>query len=719
MPTTLETPPPTAAQSAHEAAITGGSKYIKKKAVRRSVAARCTLFSILLLTLAFAQVRAIAVDLAGTVQGAGLPIAGSTVTLYAAGTGAPTQLAQGKTDENGAFKLNIDQTPADSVLYVVAKGGTPEAAASKGANDAVALLAVLGSTPPKTVTVNEFTTLASVWTAAQFLEGDMLSGLPLGLHIAAGNVPNFVDLATGGYGATIQDPLNSGQTPTMANFATLANVLAGAVTQVTPDATSRFLEAATPRSGKAPTDTLTALEGIACDSGYKPERLFELLDAFYPVRKGKNLRPTPFMPYLTWAPSAWVLPLRFGGGGLNAPGKMMVDSHGNVWAGDNFIVGFQNQDSLWAGNLTKFAPNGRPLSPMTTGFTGGGLEGVGFGLAIDANDNVWGTTYGSKSIFEFDNSGKPLSPPEGYNFNHHLGLMQGIIVAPNGDVWALDVEKSQVVHFPKGDPSKGELLFQNHTGNPRKNPGHLAAPFHLAIDQQDRIWISNAAADWVTRFPASDPSKVETFKVGISPSGLAVDSQGNIWVTSRLGNSERGRKVLFEMLEAVKAGKSIDVPLTRAMNVQQAGPEGGSVTILRPDGSEAPGSPIIGSGLVGPWAAVVDGNDHVWISNFANPTAGIVELAGCRPEANPAGLEMGDPISPPGGYVGGGLQAQIDLAIDPAGNVWVGNNWNNFDAVLGRVPEPLSTQGGGQGVVVFYGIAKPVHTPLLGPAHPL
>jgi hypothetical protein len=32
-------------------------------------------------------------------------------------------------------------------------------------------------------------------------------------------------------------------------------------------------------------------------------------------------------------------------------------------------------------------------------------------------------------------------------------------------------------------------------------------------------------------------------------------------------------------------------------------------TILRPDGSEAPGSPIIGSGLVGPWAAVVDGND--------------------------------------------------------------------------------------------------------------
>jgi hypothetical protein len=318
MPTTLESPPPTAALSAQEAAIAGGRKYIKKNALRRRVAARCTLFSILLFTLAFAQVRAMAADLAGKVQGAGLPIANSTVTLYAAGTGAPTQLAQGKTDDNGAFNLNVDQTPADSVLYVVAKGGTPKAAANKGANDAIVLLAVLGSTPPNIVTVNEFTTMASVWTSAQFLEGDVLSGHALGLRIAAGNVPNFVDLATGGYGGTIQDALNSGETPTMANFATLANVLAGAVTQVTPDATNRFLAAATPRSGKVPTDTLTALEGVARDSGYKPERLFELLDAFYPVPQGRNLRPTPFMPYLTWAPSAWVLPLRFTGGGLSA-----------------------------------------------------------------------------------------------------------------------------------------------------------------------------------------------------------------------------------------------------------------------------------------------------------------------------------------------------------------------------------------------------------------
>jgi hypothetical protein len=107
MPTTIKTPPSTAALSAQEAAI-AGRIYIKKKAVRRRFTSLRTFVSILLFTLVLAQVRAMAADLAGNVQGAGLPIAGSTVTLYAAGAGAPTQLAQGKTDDNGAFDLHVD-----------------------------------------------------------------------------------------------------------------------------------------------------------------------------------------------------------------------------------------------------------------------------------------------------------------------------------------------------------------------------------------------------------------------------------------------------------------------------------------------------------------------------------------------------------------------------------------------------------------------------------
>ena len=58
-----------------------------------------------------------------------------------------------------------------------------------------------------------------------------------------------------------------------------------------------------------------------------------------------------------------------------------------------------------------------------------------------------------------------------------------------------------------------------------------------------------------------------------------------------------------------------------------------------------------------------------------------------------------------GNAVGGGLQMQTDLAISPAGD-------------LGD--EQLSRRGcGGQGVVIFFSMAKPVRSPQIGPARPL
>jgi hypothetical protein len=667
--------------------------------------------------LVFISSIAHAADLSVSVQGAGSPIAGSAVTVYAAGTGSPTQLAQGKTDDNGTFTLAVEQPSAESVLYIVAKGGTPKATADKGANDAITLLAVLGTTSPSKITVNEFSTVASAVTCAQFLTGDTLSGKSLGLRIAAGNVPNFVNLETGSYGDTIADALNSAQTPTMANFATLANLLAGCITRVNADACSSFFAAATSPTGTVPTDTLTAIENITRNPWHQPEQVFALLNKFYPVPKGKNLRPTPFMPYLTWAPSAWVLPLKFTGGGLSAPGKMMFDSEGNLWCGDNFIVGAQNQDALWAGNMTEFASNGKPLSPITTGFTGGGVEGVGFGLCVDAHDNCWATCYGSKAIVEFDKTGKPLSPPGGWTFGGKLGLMQGIIATPNGDIWAVDIENSQVVHLPQGNPDKAEFIFVNQTGDPLKNPGHLLGPFSIAVDQQNQIWVGNAIGHWVSRFSADDPTHtVKQFKTGYSVSGLAVDSQGNVWVANRLGSSMRAWSDWVHLLLICKHKGNPDPYLTTTMSKQKPGHwSGGSITVLKPDGTQMPGSPISGNGLAGPWAAAVDGDDNVWISNFASDKFGIVELCGANPKAWPPGKKMGDAISPPGGYVGGGMQMLIDIDVDPAGNVWVDNNWQDIDAVLGQAAEPLSTTGAGQGVVCFYGLAKPVKTPLIGP----
>jgi hypothetical protein len=65
---------------------------------------------------------------------------------------------------------------------------------------------VVGNQPPANVTINEMTTVASVWTHNQFIDGTTIKGSPLVLRIAAGNVPNFVDLETGGYGPLPRTP---------------------------------------------------------------------------------------------------------------------------------------------------------------------------------------------------------------------------------------------------------------------------------------------------------------------------------------------------------------------------------------------------------------------------------------------------------------------------------------------------------------------------------
>jgi hypothetical protein len=79
-------------------------------------------------------------------------------------------------------------------------------------------------------------------------------------------------------------------------------------------------------------------------------------------------------------------------------------------------------------------------------------------------------------------------------------------------------------------------------------------------------------------------------------------------------------------------------------------------------------------------------------------------------------MKTGDPISPPGGYKGGGMQMLVDVSIDPAGT--------SGCPTTGRIPL-LATASpmrvfrpvvGGQGMTLFYGIAKPVRSRQIGPA---
>jgi hypothetical protein len=140
---------------------------------------------------------AAAVHIDGQVQAGGGPVAQSTVTLWAASANAPTRLGQAKTGADGRFAISVEKSVGkDAPLYLVASGGTPAVNKAGGNNPALDLLAVLSGIPPAKLVVNELTTVASAFTDARFVNGETISGNPLGLQIAAENVPNLVDPTT-------------------------------------------------------------------------------------------------------------------------------------------------------------------------------------------------------------------------------------------------------------------------------------------------------------------------------------------------------------------------------------------------------------------------------------------------------------------------------------------------------------------------------------------
>jgi hypothetical protein len=644
------------------------------------------------------------VRIKGQAQVSGAPIASSTVTLWAASTGDPVQLAQMKTNADGRFDLRaaerLDLRTLETkniVLYLTAEGGVATIKKGSGDDPGIVLLAVLGNSPPENVVINELTTVASAFTAARFLKGEAMSGNPLGLRIAAGNTPNLVDPVTGKWGKVLLDPLNSSMTTTMANLDTLGSLISAYATVANDDWRARFLKAANPTGGVAPKNTLEAMEGIAREPWAAPKELYGLFDEVYPLPAPDGRRSAPFAPYLVYVPDDFALSLAFSGGGVYSNGRFMFDADGNLWSGMNWMPGSQSGvNKSTGGGVVKFTPNGIPLSPPITGFTGMGIDGVGWGTAV-TKDRVWISSFNGK-ILVMDFDGKPVATENDFPFKEKLLGLMGIGVSASGDVWIADGSDNQLLFFPGGSIKDGRIV---------KVAG-LKSPFDIVIDDQNRVWVSNSSSDTVVRFPANDPSKVETFHAGIGVRALALDSKGNVWVANNM-DLKMPLPQLPDHLTIMQQFKLI----TEAMVKYIEGPPAritGAVNMIRPDGTQPAPEGFTGPAESIAWGINVDGNDDVWVGNMWGRSAAL--LAGDNTAGHPPGTKAGDVIHI---FQSGTIQMVTDVAIDPAGNVWVANNWNKLEAAAGPDPaRPTSTWGGGSGFTVIYGVAAPVKPPRMG-----
>jgi hypothetical protein len=489
------------------------------------------------------EVRVFTGAITGKVLSGTTPIAGAAVQLYSAGTtgygsaptAATTYSASNTTASDGSFTLYYEclAAPQDQ-MYLVATGGST----GSGANQYIKLISVLGSCAslPATATVNEVTTIASVYALSAFASinsgGGINVGVPTtGASCNATNVPawqstgketcnynglvsafnavnNMVNVtgATDAYGVvagaarSITPAYANGNTVDGTFYPQVAYLNSSSVPQARINALADMLASCVESSGStcsgsanllggastngsapggsvvSPQDTLQAALNIAQNPGNNGINLTGLLD----------LIPATNPPYATTlstsaAPTDLTLALSYTGAGLGLPPTFDGET----------TVGTQSYSEV-----------GPTLSQA---------------LAIDASGNIWVTAYGSDIYLDnlsmmlagFSSQGSPLTPAT---------TVTGTTATYGGFNPDLSVDSPQ--------------------------------PQAIAIDQAGNIWIGLASFGgdiYKIGNTGSNLTLQTSIVTGRDVYNLAIDNSGNVWggSTAPIEYQSDGTQVVF------------------------------------------------------------------------------------------------------------------------------------------------------------------------------
>lgn len=640
--------------------------------------------------------------LSGRVHAGGDDVARARVVLYSATDRArPKVLGVTRTDRRGNFTVRY-KTPKDpdAVVYAMSRGGW---VSGRPLPLRFRLAAVFApGDAPAAVVLNEISTVGSAYSMAQFVSRRGISGPSPGMPRAAAMVGHLADVTTGEQGFSVRTYATRTKT-TPATINSLANMIA-ACTEAR-SACRDLLDLAATGGGRRPTDTFEAIAMIADDPSIKAAELFEL----------STRPPATHQPALPSAPDAWTVAVRLMGeyvtsgdavigGQLDGPGLIAFDSDGDAWISNNYEWGLDPLSSVCAGKqvfeLDPTVTGPAVVTDSLTGYAADQLWGAGFGIAVGPRDHVWvgnfgfqgrgcGDTVFNESVSLFGPEGNPISPeptrehPSGGFREGNISGPQGMLSDEHGNMWIANCGNRSVTLYPEGNPKQAINIA----------PDELQQPFGLWLDDDGNAWVASNQSGQVFAFapdgsqlpgsPFGDPTPERQGDALLRSMGITVDSLGNKWVANSFW---------------------VDAPCDDwAADAFEGLEPGGSLTLLQTDGADATLTKFTADSLANPWGVAVDGEDHVFVANFGNQR--LAEFCGVRVDTCPSDAATGDPIGD-NGYPYDGLTRNTGVSIDPSGHVWLANNW--LDPAFQANP-------GGHAAVVYFGLASPVQTPLLGP----
>ncbi len=222
-------------------------------------------------------------------------------------------------------------------------------------------------------------------------------------------------------------------------------------------------------------------------------------------------------------------------------------------------------------------------------------------------------------------------------------------------------------------------------------------PMGVAVDAQGALFIADTENHLIRKVTVGGATRLvagsgnqgglgdggPAFRAQLqSPTGVAVDGQGNVFIAD--SENSRVRKVSADGTMSTFAG--------------QASPAGGGIS-----GYSGDGGPATSALLMLPWAVAVDGQGNVFI---ADAEASVIR------KVNPAGTITtfaGDGVPDFGGDGGPATSAQLNfpqgVAVDGQGNVFIADTINS--RIRKVAPNGTITTVAGTGDFDFYGDGGP------------
>ena len=240
------------------------------------------------------------------------------------------------------------------------------------------------------------------------------------------------------------------------------------------------------------------------------------------------------------------------------PGGVAVDSSGNVYIADMYNNEVEKIDS--SGNLSIIAGNGTAGRPTPGTATDSALKAPS-GVAVDQWGNVYIADQGNNMVEEVDTSGNlsiiagngTIGPPTpGLATNSSLSYPQGVAVDSSGNVYIADVGNNMVEEIDNADNLS--IIAGNGTMGPPTagiaTDSALSGPTGLAVDSMGNVYICDHYNNLIEEVDTSGdltiiagngrqgpPTPGYATDSSLSfPTDLTVDQWGNVYIADQVNN---------------------------------------------------------------------------------------------------------------------------------------------------------------------------------------